>query len=45
MSIVEAGKTISGPHTAKYKTTYTLEKTDSGWVVDNIEVEQIGDVE
>ena len=45
VSIVEAGKTISGPHTAKYKTTYTLEKTDNGWVVDNIEVEQIGDVE
>jgi len=45
VSIVEAAKTISGPHTAKYKTTYTLEKTDNGWVVDNIEVEQIGDVE
>lgn len=45
VSIVEAGETISGPHTAHYKTTYTLQKTEDGWLVDDIEVETIGDVE
>ena len=45
VSIVEAGETISGPHTAHYKTTYTLVNTENGWVVDDIEVEATGDVE
>lgn len=45
VSIVDAGETVSGPHTAHYKTTYTLEKTESGWVVDDIEVETIGEAE
>ncbi|MHB1017875.1 MAG: hypothetical protein ACYC2X_08330 [Coriobacteriia bacterium] len=45
VSIVEAGETLSGPHTAHYKTTYTLVQTENGWVVDNITVEPVGDVE
>lgn len=45
VSIVEAGETLSGPHTAQYKTTYTLVQGENGWVVDNIEVEPMGDVE
>lgn len=45
VSIVEAGETISGPHAAHYKTTYTLVKEANGWVVDDITVEATGDVE
>ena len=45
VSVVEAGETISGPHTAHYKTTYTLVKEANGWVVDDIAVEATGDVE
>ena len=45
VSIVEAGETISGPHTARYNTTYTLVQSENGWVVDDVEVEPTGDVE
>lgn len=45
VSIVEAGETLSGPHTAHYKTTYTLVQNENGWVVDDIKVEATGDVE
>lgn len=46
VSIVEAGKTIDGPHTAKYETTYTLVKNEdgTGWVVDAIDVKALGEV-
>ena len=44
VSVEEAGKTISGPHKASYVTTYTLVKTEDGWVVDDIEVKPLGEV-
>jgi len=45
VSIEEPGKTISGPHTAKYKATYTLKKNDQGsWVVDSVKAEAQGPV-
>ncbi len=44
MSINEPGKTIEGPLTASYETTYALIKLDRGWVVDDIEVTTIGNV-
>lgn len=46
VSIVEAGKTVDGPHTAKYETTYTLVKSEdgTGWVVDTIDVKALGEV-
>ena len=44
VSIVEAGETLDGPHTANYETTYTLVKEESGWVVDDIEVKPMGDI-
>ena len=45
VSITEAGKTLSGPHTANYETTYKLVKEEHGWVVDDIEVKTLGSVE
>lgn len=45
VSIVEAGKTLQGPLTASYETTYTLVKGELGWVVDNIDVTTIGEVQ
>lgn len=45
VSISEAGKTLSGPHTANYETTYKLIKEEHGWVVDDIEVTPLGTVE
>jgi len=46
VSIVEAGKTVDGPHTASYETTYTLVKNEqgTGWVVDSIDVKALGEV-
>lgn len=45
VSIREAGKTLKGPFTVEYETTYTLVKNDSGgWVVDNIDVKALGEV-
>ena len=45
VSITEAGKTLSGPHTANYETTYKLVQEEHGWVVDDIEVKTLGSVE
>lgn len=45
VSISDVGKTIRGPYTADYETTYTVIKNKSGrWVVDMVEVKALGDV-
>jgi len=44
VSIKEAGKTLEGPFTASYKTTYKLVKGDGGWQVDDVEVKALGEV-
>ena len=44
VSIKEAGKTLSGPHSATYKVTYHLVKTDEGWVVDKVDAKAQGTV-
>lgn len=45
VSISEVGKTLNGPYTISYETTYSLVKTKSGWVVDDIAVKALGEVE
>lgn len=45
VSISVVGKTIGGPYTADYETTYTVVKTkNSTWVVDAVTVKAIGTV-
>ena len=45
VSISEAGKTIAGPYSARYNTTYTVVKTKDGvWVVDSVDAKPIGEV-
>ena len=45
VSIKEAGKTLSGPHSASYDTTYTLGRADKGrWLVDKVDVKALGTV-
>lgn len=45
VSISDVGKTIEGPFTAVYETTYTVVKNDMGdWVVDTVAVKAIGEV-
>ena len=39
------GKTLRGPFTADYTTTYTLVKNKKGdWVVDNVKVKANGEI-
>lgn len=45
VSIAEVGKTVAGPYTADYETTYTVVKNSKGdWVVDTVAVKAIGEV-
>jgi hypothetical protein len=44
VSIKVAGKTIGGPYSASYDTTYTVFKTARGWVVDSIKVKALGTI-
>ena len=45
VSISDPNKTIGGPYPASYETTYTLVKKDTGdWVVDSLDVSEIGDI-
>ena len=45
VSIKEVGKTLAGPFTASYDTTYTVVKNKKGgWVVDTVAVKALGDV-
>ena len=45
VSINEVGKTLRGPYTADYATTYTVVKNKKGdWAVDNVNVRAIGEV-
>jgi hypothetical protein len=45
VSIDQVGKTLRGPYTAEYQTTYTLVKNKAGnWVVDNVAVKPIGTI-
>lgn len=41
VSIKEPGKTVDGPRTVSYETTYTLTKSEQGWVVHDIEVRRL----
>jgi len=45
VSIEEVGKTLAGPYTADYETTYTVVKNKrGGWVVDTVAVKALGEV-
>jgi len=44
VSISTADKTLSGPFTASYDTTYTLTKTAKGWIVQSVAAKAIGTV-
>jgi hypothetical protein len=45
VSIEEAGKTVEGPYSAVYETTYNLVKSENGdWVVDSVDAEAQGTV-
>lgn len=44
LSIAKGGKTLGGPYSAAYETTYTLSKTPAGWVVVSIAVTPIGTI-
>lgn len=44
VSIDDVGKTLEGPYTADYETTYTLVKSNGGWVVDSVAVKALGEV-
>jgi len=45
VSAETAGKTLGGPYTADYETTYTLVKSDEGaWVVDVVDAKALGPV-
>lgn len=41
VSIKEPGRTVDGPRTVSYETTYTLTKSEQGWVVHDIEVKRL----
>lgn len=44
VSISEAGKTIGGPYTIDYDTTYTLVRAGkSNWVVDSVKAKALGE--
>jgi hypothetical protein len=44
VSIKTVGKTIAGPYSVGYDTTYMVIKTAMGWVVDSIQVKALGTV-
>jgi hypothetical protein len=45
VSIETAGKTIEGPYSARYETTYKLVKSENGdWLVDSVEAKAQGTV-
>lgn len=46
VSIEQADKTLEGPFEASYETTYTVVKNEDGaWVVGDVEVKAVGEVE
>ncbi|MBN2839911.1 MAG: hypothetical protein JXP37_03010, partial [Coriobacteriia bacterium] len=45
VSIEEAGKVISGPHTVSYDATYTVIPQGDDWVVDEVKATALGPVE
>lgn len=44
VSTKEVGKTIAGPYSASYDSTYTLVKSGKNWIVDSVEAKAIGAV-
>ena len=44
VSIKTAGKTVGGPYTAAYDTTYTVIKDKGHWVVDSVDAKPVGTV-
>jgi hypothetical protein len=44
VSIDTGNKTLAGPYTASYDTTYTVVKSGKGWVVDSVKAKDLGTV-
>jgi len=44
VSTKEVGKTIAGPYSASYDSTYTLVKSGKDWIIDSVEAKAIGEV-
>jgi len=44
VSIKEVGKTLAGPYSASYNSTYTLVKSGKNWVVDSVAAQAVGQV-
>lgn len=44
VSIKTAGKTVGGPYSASYDTTYTLVRSGKAWVVDSVAAKPLGTV-
>lgn len=45
VSITDPAKILEGPKKAAYSATYSLLKTESGWVVDSVDAERLGESE
>jgi hypothetical protein len=45
VSIDTGNKTLAGPYSASYDTTYTVVKSGKGWVVDSVKAKDLGTVE
>jgi hypothetical protein len=44
VSISEVGKTVGGPYSVDYESTYSVVKTKHGWVVDSVVAKALGEV-
>jgi len=44
VSIDTGNKTLAGPYSASYDTTYTVVKSGKGWVVDSVKAKDLGTV-
>ena len=44
LSVAEGNKTLGGPYSIDYNTTYTVVKTKNGWVVDSVRAKALGPV-
>ena len=45
VSIDTGNKTLAGPYSASYDTTYTVVKSGKGWVVDSVKAKDLGTVQ
>ncbi|MCE5204139.1 MAG: hypothetical protein ABFC80_08910 [Coriobacteriales bacterium] len=44
VSVETAGKTLEGPYSVSYESTYTVVKRSQGWLVDRVEAKALGEV-